>query len=100
MTGVVVFHPVSIRVKTYAAPPSSLSAVSPGAVLGHSAFLEAGEHSNVEISLDSPISAGQTLIAMAHTDDGDQSYEFPDADGPYTTDGRSVTDPATITLIC
>ena len=71
-----------------------------GAVLGHSAHLDAGEHSNVEITLDSSISSDQTLIAMAHTDDGDQEYEFPDADGPYTTDGKPVTDPATITLIC
>jgi hypothetical protein len=71
-----------------------------GAVLGHSAYLDAGTNSNVEVSLDSPISSDQTLIAMAHTDDGDESYEFPGADGPYTTDGAPVTDDACVQVIC
>jgi len=71
-----------------------------GAVLGHSAYLDAGDHSNVAIDLDSPISSDQTLIAMAHIDDGDQTYEFPGADGPYTADGAPVTDDASVTLVC
>lgn len=71
-----------------------------GAVRGHSSYLEAGSHSNITVNLDSPIASTQTLIAMAHTDDGDESYEFPDADGPYTTDGAPVTDGACITLVC
>ena len=70
-----------------------------GAVLGHSAYLNAGDHSNVEVTLNSPITSMQTLIAMAHTDDGDQTYEFPDADGPYTADGAPVTDAATV-IVC
>jgi hypothetical protein len=73
---------------------------TPGAVLGHSAYLSAGDHSNVEVALDEPISSTQTLIAMAHTDDGDQECEFPDADGPYTADGEPVTDDASVTLVC
>ena len=69
-----------------------------GAVLGNSAYLEAGTQSNVEVTLDDPITDTQTLIAMAHTDDGDRSYEFPDADGPYTAGGAPVTDDARITI--
>ena len=69
-----------------------------GAVLGHSAYLEAGSHSNVGVTLDDPITATQVLIAMAHTDDGDQSYEFPGADGPYTAGGAPVTDDARVTI--
>lgn len=73
---------------------------APGAVLGHSEYLEPGEHTTVQVTLDDPITSTQTLIAMAHTDDGDQEYEFPDADGPYTADGKPVTDDACITLGC
>lgn len=69
-----------------------------GAVLGNSAYLEAGSHSNVEVTLDDPITDTQTLIAMAHTDDGDQSYGFPGSDGPYTSGGAPVTDDALITI--
>lgn len=71
-----------------------------GAVLGHSTHLDAGDHSNVEVSLDNPITSTQTLIAMAHTDDGDETYEFPDADGPYTAEGAPVTDDAHVTVVC
>jgi hypothetical protein len=73
---------------------------APGAVIGHSAYLDSGTHENVEVTLDDPIASTQTLIAMAHTDDGDQEYEFPDADGPYTADGAPVVDDACITLVC
>jgi hypothetical protein len=37
---------------------------------------------------------------MLHTDDGDQTYEFPDADGPYTAEGEPVVDDASITVVC
>ena len=71
---------------------------SPGEVLGHSSFLPSGTSTDVTVDLDSPISESQELIAMAHTDDGDEEYEFPDADGPYTTDGAPVIDGAQITV--
>jgi hypothetical protein len=71
-----------------------------GAVRGHSAYLDPGDHSNVDVSLEDPIASTQTLLAMAHVDDGDQTYEFPDADGPYTAGGAPVVDDACITLVC
>jgi hypothetical protein len=72
---------------------------APGAVLGNSSYLSAGTSSDVTVSLDSPIQSDQELIAMAHMDDGDQTYEFPTADGPYTTNGAPVIDAAQITVI-
>ncbi|MEF8799472.1 MAG: choice-of-anchor L domain-containing protein [Halolamina sp.] len=71
---------------------------SPGAVLGHSSYLSDVTNTDVTVSLDSPISSSQELIAMAHKDDGDQQYEFPNADGPYTDNG-AVIDPAQITIV-
>lgn len=69
-----------------------------GAVRGYSDYLEAGTHSAVEVTLDDRITETQTLVAMAHTDDGDESYEFPDSDGPYTAGGAPVTDDARVTV--
>jgi predicted ribosomally synthesized peptide with SipW-like signal peptide len=71
---------------------------APGPVLGNSSYLPAGTSSDVTVTLDSPISGSQELIAMAHKDDGDQQYEFPNADGPYTKDGSAVIDAAQITV--
>jgi len=71
---------------------------APGPVLGHSSYLSAGTSSDVTVALDSPIQSDQELIAMAHMDDGDQTYEFPNADGPYTTNGSPVIDAAQITV--
>jgi predicted ribosomally synthesized peptide with SipW-like signal peptide len=71
---------------------------APGDVLGNSPYLSAGTSSDVTVSLDPPISSSQELIAMAHMDDGDQEYEFPGDDGPYTKDGAAVIDAAQITL--
>jgi len=72
---------------------------APGPVLGNSSYLSAGTSTDVAVTLDSPISEDQELIAMAHTDDGDQQYEFPNADGPYTTNGSPVIDAALITIV-
>jgi predicted ribosomally synthesized peptide with SipW-like signal peptide len=71
---------------------------APGPVLGHSSYLPAVTSTDVTVQLDSPISESQELIAMAHMDDGDQQYEFPDADGPYTVNGAPVIDAAQITI--
>lgn len=64
-----------------------------GSVLGNSQYLEAGYHEDVEVTLDRPANETQQLVAMAHRDtDGDQTYDFPDADGPYTDNGSAVVD--------
>ena len=70
-------------------------------MLGHSEYIEPGSVSSFSVSLDEPISADQTLFAMLHGDtDGDQSYGFPDADGPYTANGAPVTDDVYTQVIC
>jgi hypothetical protein len=56
---------------------------SPGEVLGVSSYLEPGTATDVSITLDAPLTANRTLFAMAHADDGNQTYEFA---GPGTTD--------------
>ncbi|MDW7732690.1 MAG: hypothetical protein SCH66_09725 [Methanolobus sp.] len=71
---------------------------SAGTVIGNSEYLEAGNYSDVEIELDTPIDTDQELIAMTHIDDGDQIYQFPGPDVPYTSNGVPVTDPAMVTV--
>jgi len=73
---------------------------SAGRVLGHTAYLSPGQHANVSVSLDSPLNQSAPLIAMTHMDtNGNQQYDFPGADGPYTTsDGSPVTARANVTV--
>jgi hypothetical protein len=72
-------------------------------VIGNSEFI-ADSASDIQITLDEPITANTTLVAMAHRDtDGDQAYNFPElngtaVDGPYVFDGAPVVDPANITV--
>jgi hypothetical protein len=72
-----------------------------GDVIGHSAYLEAGTHEDVQVSLDTTPEAGTELTAMAHKDTNDnEQYDFGDgsgADGPYTENGEPVTDCALVT---
>ncbi|ELY81496.1 DUF7282 domain-containing protein [Natrinema pallidum] len=71
----------------------------PGAVLGNSSYLPSGDHENVTVELNDSLEESQVLIAMAHQDTNDnRTYEFPEADGPYTSDGEPVIDDALITL--
>jgi PGF-CTERM protein len=63
-----------------------------GSVRGTSTYLEAGQHSDIQITLDESYEADGTIIPMAHLDtNGNQQYDFVDteggADGPYTTEG-------------
>ncbi|MFB6128016.1 MAG: PGF-CTERM sorting domain-containing protein [Halolamina sp.] len=71
-------------------------------VVGTSTYLEAGTHENVTVRLSEPVSEDETLVAMAHRDDGDRTYEFVstggNADGPYTADGGAVVDAANVTV--
>jgi PGF-CTERM protein len=70
-----------------------------GSVLGASAYLEPGVHEDVQVTLDTPANESQLLVPMAHRDtDGDETYEFPDADGPYTANGSAVVDTAEVSV--
>ena len=68
---------------------------SPGPVVGHSELLEAGDSSDVEVTLDEPLTESATLWPMAHIDtNGNGTYDFdpPDSteDGPATFDDGEV----------
>ena len=69
-----------------------------GAVVGNSAYLEPGFHQNITIVVDE-ITSETVLGAMPHTDDGDETYEFPTLgqDGPYTLDGSAIIDFGVVT---
>lgn len=71
-----------------------------GAVVGNTTYLEPGIHSDVEITLNNPVSDGTVLGAMPHMDDGDETYEFPvlGQDGPYTKNGVAVIDYGTVSV--
>jgi PGF-CTERM protein len=73
-------------------------------VRGTSAYLEAGTHEDVEVTLDEPVEESGTFVAMPHLDtNGNQAYDFVtsdgEADGPYpTSSGDIVLDDASVTL--
>jgi PGF-CTERM protein len=70
-----------------------------GDVIGASSYLEAGSHEDVEVTLNTTQSEDFTAVAMPHLDtDGDQTYDFPENDGPYTSNGSAVTDSAAVTI--
>jgi len=70
-----------------------------GSVVGNSDYLEAGSHDDITITLDEPMDENFTAIAMPHLDtNGNEEYDFPDADGPYTQNGSAVTDSANVTV--
>jgi hypothetical protein len=72
-------------------------------VRGTSDYLEPGEHSDIQVSLDTPYDENGTAIAMPHLDtNGNEEYDFVTSegaeDGPYTSGGAAVTDSASITI--
>jgi PGF-CTERM protein len=72
-------------------------------VRGTSGYLEAGQHSDIEVSLDDPYEEAGTAIAMPHLDTNDnEEYDFlsseGEEDGPYTADGEAVVDDASLTV--
>ena len=75
-----------------------------GSVRGTSDYLEAGDHSDIEVSLDEPHTASGSIIAMPHRDtNGNEAYDFVSSEGetdaPYTTsDDEIVLDPAALTV--
>ena len=70
-----------------------------GDVVGSSEYLEAGSHEDITITLDTPQDEDFTAVAMPHLDtNGNEAYDFPGADGPYTANGSAVTDSANVTV--
>ncbi|NHX41309.1 MULTISPECIES: BGTF surface domain-containing protein [Haloarcula] len=70
-----------------------------GDVVGSSEYLEAGSHEDITITLDEPMDEDFTAVAMPHLDtNGNEAYDFPGADGPYTANGSAVTDSANVTV--
>lgn len=72
-------------------------------IRGHSDYLDAGSHSNIEVSLDEPLTSDATVYAMPHLDtNGNQQDDFVSSngseDGPYTMNGSAVTDSADVTI--
>lgn len=72
-------------------------------VRGTSAYLDAGTHENVEISLDAPLDESGTVVPMAHMDtNGNEAYDFVtgegENDGPYVAAGGAVIATANYTV--
>ncbi|MFY4812509.1 DUF7282 domain-containing protein [Haloarcula sp. AONF1] len=71
-----------------------------GDVVGNSEYLGAGSHEDVTITLDEPMDEDFTAVAMPHRDtNSNEAYDFPDADGPYTSNDTAVTDSANVTIV-
>lgn len=71
------------------------NAGAPGPVIGHSDALDAGESTDVEVTLDEPLAADATVWPMAHIDtnaNGEYDFDPPDSteDGPATFDDGEV----------
>jgi len=72
---------------------------NPGEVLGYSAYRGPGTHEDLTVTLSESVESGAELIAMPHLDtNGDQAYEFPDADGPYVAGDSPVVDAGSVTV--
>jgi hypothetical protein len=64
---------------------------APGPVIGVSELLPEGESTDIEITLDEPLTASGTVYPMVHVDaNGNGVYEFPGVDVPGTTDSGDV----------
>lgn len=73
---------------------------APGAVIGVSGFLAAGTATDIEITLDEPLTESGTVFPMVHVDgDANGQYEFPGPDGPATTaSGEVAVAPLDVTV--
>ena len=61
---------------------------APGAVIGHSDLLQAGDSTDVVVTLDEAITASTTLWPMVHIDiDGDGVYTFAPPDNVIDVPG-------------
>ncbi|MWV38303.1 CARDB domain-containing protein [Natrialba sp. INN-245] len=76
----------------------------PEGVVGVSDYLESGEHEDLEIALDDPLTESGPLVAVVHHDTtGDETFQYAETDGeedePYVADGGGpVLDAAFVTI--
>jgi PGF-CTERM protein len=67
---------------------------SSGGLVGTSAYLEAGTHENVTVSISPALSRSQVVVAQAHRNNGTESFNATE-DTAYTNDnGQAVADTA------
>ncbi len=71
---------------------------SDGQLVGTSRPLSAGEHEDVRVDLDQPISGGETELEFQVWQNLGDAAQNPGEDPPYALDGEPVTDSATVTL--
>lgn len=65
-----------------------------GGLVGTSAYLEAGTHENVTVSVSPALSRSQVVVAQAHRNNGSESFNAS-ADVAYTNEnGQAVADTA------
>lgn len=70
---------------------------APGQQLGVSERLDAGEHEDVVVELEEPLDETAVVHAMVHLEDnGNDSFDFPEADQPATLDDGIVVVPLEI----
>jgi flagellar protein FlaJ len=71
-----------------------------GEIVGHSRYLEPGEHRGVRVPLERTYGSEMQLYAVPHLyTDEDERFRYAGrgtVDGPYTTDGNPVFDQATV----
>ncbi|WP_146417140.1 DUF7827 domain-containing protein [Haloarcula hispanica] len=71
-----------------------------GDVVGNSEYRGAGSHEDITVTLDEPMDEDFTAVAMPHQDtNGNEAYDFPGDDDPYTQNGSAVTDSANVTIV-
>ncbi len=62
-------------------------------VVGESAFLSEGTHTNIRIQLDNgPVAELQAIAAILHADDGDEKFEYPGPDRHLTNGSLIASD--------
>ncbi|MFC7196061.1 PGF-CTERM sorting domain-containing protein [Halosimplex aquaticum] len=70
-----------------------------GPTVGSTDYLEAGQHSGLEVALDEAVSEDATLYVVAHQDtNGNQQFDFPAEDDPYETEGNVAAASAAYTV--
>ncbi len=71
---------------------------SPGPVIGHSDLLQAGETTDVVVTLDEPLTASGVVWPMVHIDmDGDGEYTFVPPDNAIDVPG--ITEEGNVAVI-
>lgn len=94
----------TIVIKTVNLPTDGFIAVhadaegSPGAVIGHSDLLSAGENTDVTVTLDEALTESSVVWPMIHIDmDGDGEYTFAPPDNAVDVPG--ITDEGDVAVI-